>query len=148
MAEYFPLLKSLLSTCVAPGTVRRGPVCAHNCMIGESWAWLHLCKDEWQDSWCHGVPELVKYTRNSAGDTRDAGSILGQEDPWRWKWQPTLGLLPGESHEQRSLAGYSPWGPKESDLPKRLNSSNNDWIQWGLWVDNAKCERCVIWLYW
>ena len=29
---------------------------------------------------------------------------------WRRKWQPTLVFLPGESHEQRSLAGCSPWG--------------------------------------
>ena len=35
--------------------------------------------------------------------------------PWRRKWHPTPVLLPGESHEQRSLAGYSPWGYKESD---------------------------------
>ena len=40
--------------------------------------------------------------------------------PWRWKWQPTLVLLPGESHRQRSLAGYSPWGCKESDTTERL----------------------------
>ena len=32
--------------------------------------------------------------------------------PWRRKWQPTPVLLPGESHGQRSLAGYSPWGRK------------------------------------
>ena len=32
--------------------------------------------------------------------------------PWRRKWQPTPVLLPGESHGQRSLAGYSPWGHK------------------------------------
>ena len=31
---------------------------------------------------------------------------------WRRKWQPTLVFLPGESHAQRSLAGYSPWGCK------------------------------------
>ena len=30
--------------------------------------------------------------------------------------QPTPVFLPGESHEQRSLAGYSPWGHKESDM--------------------------------
>ena len=29
---------------------------------------------------------------------------------WRRKWQPTAVLLPRESHGQRSLAGYSPWG--------------------------------------
>jgi len=35
--------------------------------------------------------------------------------PWRKKWQPTPVFLPGESHGQRSLAGYSPRGHKESD---------------------------------
>ena len=32
--------------------------------------------------------------------------------PWRRKWQPTPVFLPGESHGQRSLVGYSPWGHK------------------------------------
>ena len=32
--------------------------------------------------------------------------------PWRRKWQPTPVFLPGESHGQRSLAGYSPQGCK------------------------------------
>ena len=32
--------------------------------------------------------------------------------PWRRKWQPTPVFLPKESHGQRSLAGYSPWGHK------------------------------------
>ena len=35
--------------------------------------------------------------------------------PWRRKQQPTPVFLPGESRGQRSLAGYSPWGCKESD---------------------------------
>ena len=35
--------------------------------------------------------------------------------PWRSKWQPTPVFLPGESHGQRSLAGYGPWGRKEPD---------------------------------
>ena len=35
--------------------------------------------------------------------------------PWRRSRQPTPVFLPGESHGQRSLAGYSPWGRKESD---------------------------------
>ena len=33
----------------------------------------------------------------------------------RRAWQPTPVSSPGESHGQRSLAGYSPWGHKESD---------------------------------
>ena len=32
--------------------------------------------------------------------------------------QPTPVFLPGEFHGQRSLAGYNPWGPKESDTTK------------------------------
>ena len=36
--------------------------------------------------------------------------------PWRREWQPTPVFLPDESHGQRSLAGYSPWGQKESRL--------------------------------
>ena len=35
--------------------------------------------------------------------------------PWRRAWQPTPVFLPRESHGQRSLEGYSPWGRKESD---------------------------------
>ena len=34
---------------------------------------------------------------------------------WRREWQPTPVFLSGESHGQRSLAGYNPWGHKESD---------------------------------
>ena len=36
--------------------------------------------------------------------------------PWRREWQPTPVFLPGEFHGQRSLAGYCPWGCKESDM--------------------------------
>ena len=36
--------------------------------------------------------------------------------PWRRKWQPTPVFLPGKFHGQRSLAGYSSWGCKESDM--------------------------------
>ena len=35
--------------------------------------------------------------------------------PWRRKWQPSSIFLPGKSHGQRHLVGYSPWGCKESD---------------------------------
>ena len=33
---------------------------------------------------------------------------------WRSIWQPTPVFLPGKSHGQRNLAGYSPWGLEES----------------------------------
>ena len=39
--------------------------------------------------------------------------------PWRRAWQPTPVLLSRESHRQRSLVGYSPWGRKESDMTEK-----------------------------
>ena len=42
---------------------------------------------------------------------------LGWEDPLEKKWLLTPVFLPGESHRQRSVAGYNPWGRKSlSDL--------------------------------
>ena len=32
--------------------------------------------------------------------------------PWNRKWQPTPVFLPGKSHGQKSLVGYSPWHHK------------------------------------
>ena len=48
-------------------------------------------------------------------------------DPWvgkiprRRTWQPTPVFLPGKPHGQRSLAGYSPGGSKESDSTEQLS---------------------------
>ena len=41
--------------------------------------------------------------------------------PWKRAWQPISVALPGESHGQRSLASYSPWGHKESDTSEWLS---------------------------
>ena len=40
------------------------------------------------------------------------------KSPWQRAQQPTPGFLPGESHGQRSLVGYSSWDRKESDTTK------------------------------
>ena len=40
--------------------------------------------------------------------------------PWRREWQPTPVFLPGESHGQRSPAGYSPGGRKGTDMSEEL----------------------------
>ena len=47
--------------------------------------------------------------------------------PWGRKWQPTPVFLPGEFHGQRSLAGYGPWGHKESDTTEWLTLSLFQW---------------------
>jgi len=43
--------------------------------------------------------------------------------PRRSKWLATSVFLPGEFHGKRNLAGYSPWGRKESDMTEQLTCS-------------------------
>ena len=45
-------------------------------------------------------------------DSRRGFNPWVRKMPWRNKWQPTPVFLPGKSHGQRSLVGYSPWGWK------------------------------------
>ena len=64
---------------------------------------------------------MVKNPLANAGDTRDVCLMLSsQKIPWRRKWQPSPVFLPGNFHGQRSLAGYSPWGPKELNMTEQL----------------------------
>ena len=64
----------------------------------------------------------VKNPPASAGDTGDISSIPGSGRSTEGAaWQPSLMFLPGESQGQRSLAGCSPWGHKESDTTERLS---------------------------
>ena len=44
---------------------------------------------------------------------------------WRRKWQSTLVNLPEEFHGQRSLAGYSSWGCKESGMTEQLSLTHS-----------------------
>ena len=70
--------------------------------------------------WEFGDSEMALVVKNlpvKAGDIRDAGSIPAfRRFPWRREWLPPPVFLPGESHGQRSLAGYSPWGRKQIRL--------------------------------
>ena len=62
-------------------------------------------------NWASQVALVVKNPLVNGGDTQFPS--LGSEDPWRRAWQPTPVFLPGESHGQRGLVGYTPWGPQK-----------------------------------
>ena len=66
---------------------------------------------------------VVKNLLANAGGIEMWVWSLDQEDPLathsRRKWLPTPVFLPGESHRQRSLVGYSPWGRKEWETTER-----------------------------
>ena len=55
--------------------------------------------------WASLAAQLVK---NLPAVQKTRVPSLGQEDPWRRKWQPTPAPLPVESCEQRGLVAYSP----------------------------------------
>ena len=93
------------------------------------WKWVWTSSRNW---WWTGKPGVLqsmgsqrvghdwatKLNWTNEGDVRDAGLI--RKILWRRKWQPTPVFLPGESHGQRSLVGYSPWGHKESDTTEAM----------------------------
>ena len=58
---------------------------------------------------------MVKNLPVNVGHKRRRFDSSDGKIPWRRAWQPTLVFLLGESHGQRRLEGYSPWGRKESD---------------------------------
>ena len=98
---------------------------------------------------CQGPPSLVRKRLNQIiifyhGKQGFPGGSVVKNPPakavdnslkitWRRKWQSTPVLLPGKSHGQRSLAGYSPWGHKESDttMIKRLSAGLWSWLSKG-----------------
>ena len=69
---------------------------------------------------------VVKNLPTNVGDTGDAVLI----PRWRRSLEEEMAshssILPGKSHEQRSLAGYSPWDHKESDMTEQLNNNSID----------------------
>ena len=58
---------------------------------------------------CTGASQEALVVRNLPASARDMRLWVGKV-PWRRAWPPTPVFFPGESHAQRSLAGYSPWG--------------------------------------
>ena len=86
-----------------------------------SFRYTHLCAYMYIE--CFPGGSVVKNLLANAGDTGNSGSVSGQEDSWRSKWQPTPVFLPGSCHGQRSPAGYSPWRGKRSDATSRLSTS-------------------------
>ena len=58
--------------------------------------------------------------KESACNTGDADSIPGLGRSLKEEMATHSSILPGEFHGQGSLAGYSPWGHKESDMTEQL----------------------------
>ena len=72
------------------------------------------------------VTQTVKNPPNNAGDVKRCEfDPWVRKIPWRREWLPIPVFVPRESHGQRSLAGYSPWGCKESDTTELLRTAEH-----------------------
>ena len=80
---------------------------------GMAWHWVLLLppRDLGLPRWLGGKESSCQCRRHRSCEF----SPWVRNIVWRRKWQPTVVFLPGESHGQRSLAGYSPRGCKELD---------------------------------
>ena len=67
---------------------------------------------------------MIKNLPPNARDSRDSSLILGSGDVLEEEMALTPVFLPGKSHGQMSLVGYSPWGHKESDMTEQLTEHN------------------------
>ena len=66
---------------------------------------------------------VVKNPPANAGDIRDAGLILGLEDPLEEEIATHSSILGWEPHGQKSLVGYGPWSHKELDMTDAVKSN-------------------------
>ena len=77
----------------------------HKCQIVE---FRELERASLVDQWVKNLPAMQEIQEMKV-------LSLGQKIPWKRAWQPTPVFLPGESHGQRSLSGYSQSGHKGLD---------------------------------
>ena len=73
-----------------------------------------------------GLPWELRLERICLQDRRPGFDPWVGKIPWRRKSQPTPVFLPGTSHGQRSLVGYSPGGCKQSDMAQWLNTTTTN----------------------
>ena len=87
--------------------------------------WIYFCE---RCKICMGFlgDSVVKNPPGNAGDAGDRGR----------KWQPTPLSLPGKSHGQRSLAGYSPWGHKELNPTEHTRTQDLCGFIFRVWMFN------------
>ena len=82
-----------------------------------------LCDIFWRVG-CKWASQVVQSKESTCPCRRPGFDPWVRKIPWRRKWQLTPVFFPGKFHGQRSLAGYSPWGHKESDMTEQWNTQS------------------------
>ena len=83
-------------------------VAVQHCMLPEKVMAPHSSSLAWKIPWTEEPGRLRSMGSWGVGHDWATSLSLFTLMHWRRKWQPTPVFLPGKSHAQRSLAGYSP----------------------------------------
>ena len=102
------------SSQTSPWVIWAGPIMQRHCVFGTP-----VMLAEWKCFFCL-CNLTIQWFRAWSLNSNLASVYLN----WRREWQPTPVFLPGESHGQRSLVGYSLWDRKELDTTKRLTDTH------------------------
>ena len=108
--------------------------------------------------WLWNLPFLICRIKNAPHSGFPGGSVIKNRPemwgprfdpwvrkiPWRRAWQPTLVLLPRESHGQRSLAACNPmhYSPPSFSVHGILQARMLEWVAMPSWFSNQ------IWQVW
>ena len=99
--------------------------------------WITACQDFLSFTVSQSLLRLASLVAQTAKNLPATQETQVGKIPWRREWLPTPVFLPGEIHGQGSLAGYSPWVCKESDLTEQLTLSLSRYL------GGVKCDHCV-----
>ena len=101
----------------------------------------YLHKQRIRALWTYLVAQMVK---NLLAMRETQVRSLGQEDPLEEGMATVPVFLPGEFHGESSLAGYSPWGHKESDTTERLSAHTLSHIQRNRKISTLGLEELIL----
>ena len=106
-----------------------------------------LKRGGWRADLCYFLPLLAfhmlwGHTSQRRRNLIQSICTVPGSTPWRRKWQPTPVFLPGKSHGQRSLAGYSPWGPKRVRLDLVTKNNKKFWAA-SYWVTPFQTSNII-----
>ena len=83
---------------------------------------IHLIRKGISYVLSHGLPRWCSGKESACQCKRCRFDPWIRKIPWSRKWQLALVFLSGKFHGQKSLASYSPWGRKKSDMTEHTHT--------------------------
>ena len=105
---------------------------SHTNAVQWKYLYIYLYKYDTKYAQDQGLPRWCSGKESTCQCRRPGFDPWVSKIPWRRTWPPTAVFLPGKSHGQRCLVGYSPWGHKELDMTEGL--SRTQWLANAMYI--------------